>query len=183
MNSKLNHSAPLNSNRLARVVQFSILFALLFSIYFETIISTMKEWFGYSVSHGPLIWAISIYMIWKKRDYLREIKIQPELIKGSFLLILGCILLIAGRLSITMLVQQVSLIVTLLGIVWLLLGSAYQNSLYSSVLLVFAFPIFGPILESQTIHFQLTAAYIASSILAVAGLPFLEAVKCSLSSH
>jgi EpsI family protein len=173
--SSLNHSAPLTSNRLVRVIPFFILAALFIVVNFETITLLVKDWFTYSASHGSLMFLVSVFIVWRKRKYFGQIKLQPNIILGIVLAALGCMMLVSGRMSITPSLEKISLIPTLLGLVLLLGGWNYLRALYVPIFyLIFTMSVFDTILSGQLIYFQRIAAYIATNVLNVLGLPVLR---------
>jgi EpsI family protein len=135
----------------------------------------VQRWLTYSASHGFLMFAVSLFMVWKKRNYLRQIKSQPSLVYGILVSSLGFMMLVSGRLSITPSLEKISLIPTLLGLALLLGGWNYLRALYVPICyLIFTISVFDTILSGQLIYFQRITAYIASNALNLLGLPVLR---------
>ena len=167
-----------------KIFPFSILAALFLFIYFKTISSIGQSWFTYSGSHGFLMFAVSLFMVWKKRNYLKQIKSQPSFVYGVLLSSLGCMMLVSGRLSITPSLEKISLIPILFGLVLLLGGRSYLRALYVPICyLIFAISVFDTILSGQLIYFQRIAAYIAANVLNLFGLSVFRSSQTIALPH
>lgn len=160
----------------SKITLFSIFLIMVsLAIFFETVTSIVKGWLTREHSHGFLIFALSMYMIWTKRNALRSSPIQPNILVGTLLTILGCSIYVVGRFGSILLMQQVSLIITAIGIVWLLLGSARGRILLLPLCyLVLMFPILNEILGNAGLHFQLIATVIASSLLKITNMSIFQ---------
>ena len=157
---------------LHQAAQLSILLSIIFVVYFDTISTIVKGWFTLELSHGVLVLAISGYLIWKKRNILTRLPVQPDIAKGLPITILGCLIFISGKFSSVLLLQEVSLIVTMIGLVWLILGSSHVRILLLPIsYLILMFPIFDEILGNLSVYFQVIGAFIAANLLKLAGMP------------
>jgi EpsI family protein len=109
-----------------------------------------------------------------KRQCLKEFDIQSGLFLGSILTGIGCLMLFAGKIGSTMIIQQLSLIVTLLGIIWLVFGFSFFKALFLPIsYFVFTTGILEELLGAVSIHLQNLRAQIAAAILNVIGMPVL----------
>lgn len=168
MNSTDQYKIPYMMNHLAIYLPIAVAFIL---VYFSTLSWIVGTWSTYQGSHGPVILAISLYMIWTKRESFRAMDVSANLPFGIVLTVGGCLLLIAGRLSSLLLLQYLSIVVTLIGVVLLIWGTNYLKALwYPIVYLIFMFPIFSEVLDIFSIHLQNVAAWIAYHILIIAGI-------------
>ena len=167
-------------------------------LYYDSIIHSVSKWDSVEGAHGPLILAISCYLIWLKRHEFKTLPQRPAIIPGTLLAAIGCSMLFAGKLSSTMLLQQISMIPTLLGAILLLRGWSYLVVLFVPVAyLIFLTGLIEMLLGSVVIYFQLAAAWLSAELLAFFGMPVvlngtlvdlphiaLEVVKeCSGISH
>jgi EpsI family protein len=166
----------------------NILFTLLLLsgigvLYFDTFVRIGKNLFTYESSHGLLILAVSFYLIWQKRDQLKRLPVRPNLIYGLILTVFGCFLFLSGKLSSTNLLQQISLIATLLGVIWLTLGGSYFRALLVPVgYLIFMFGFFDMLFGNISIYLQSITAWIAFNLLKPTGMPvFLKGQVIELS--
>ena len=168
MNKAEQYKMTYGMNNAAMYIPLILAFTL---IYFETFSWIVGTWSTYQGSHGPVILAISLYMIWTKRGSFRNMEASANLPFGIALTIAGCLLLISGRLSSLLLLQYLSLNITLLGVVLLLWGTSYLKMLWYPIgYLIFMFPIFSEVLDIFSIYLQSAAAWIAYNILNIAGI-------------
>lgn len=142
--------------------------------YFETILSFFKTWWGRDdYSHGFLIPFISLYFVWHKRDELRNIPIEPNIIGGLILTSIASLMLLTGHIGSVIMVQQISILIVIPGIVLTLLGTNYLKALILPLTyLIFMIP---PILDLfiGNIHwpFQLFSAAMAAKLLGFVSIP------------
>jgi len=156
-------------------IPVALLSALFVVVSFETIILIVKGWFTFLASHGSLMFGVSLFMVWHKRQYLGQIKSQPSVIRASLLTALGCTMLVSGRFSGTMSLEKISVIIILLGLVLHLGGPHYLRALYIPIFyLVFSISVFDVVLSGQLKYIQRITAYIAANVLALSGLPVLR---------
>jgi EpsI family protein len=114
-------------------------------------------------------------MVWTRRDRLFQADIRPGLIMGSFVAVIGSITMTAGAFSGTPLLEGLSLIIGIFGMVWLLFGSSILRIVAIPIsFLIFMFPIFDKLFRGYTDHLQLIAAFIGSTLLEMVGLPIFQ---------
>lgn len=171
----MNPSNPMNSSSTINPTSFLLTLGIISGIavlYFDTFVRFVKNLFTYENSHGLLILGVSLYLIWEKRDLLRRLPVQPNLIFGSLLTVFGCFIFLSGKLSGTQLLQQISLVVTLLGAIWLVLGDRFFRALLVPVgYIIFMFGLFEEIFGSISIYLQSITAWIAFHLLNLTGWP------------
>jgi len=156
-------------------IPVALLSALFVAVSFETISLIIKGWFTFLGSHGSLMFALSVFMVWKKRQYLGQLKFHPSVIRASLLTGLGCLMLVSGRMSGTMSLEKMSVIIILLGLVLHFGGPHYLRALYVPIFyLIFTISVFDVVLSGQLIYVQRITAYIAANVLALSGLPVLR---------
>jgi len=156
-------------------IMMGIILGFAFLFAFREIISwIIKGWFTFSHSYSLLIFIITIYMVWLKKDHLNKLQIKPDLFFGACLTITGCMVLILGKLSSTLVLQGVALVFTLLGLVLLILGPRYFNVLFMPVgYLLLMFSLIEELLGNISIYFQNVTAWIAAQLLDAFGMPVL----------
>lgn len=169
---------PFTFSMLLRFIPYFLFIILFMILYKETFFRLFKSWFSYENSHGLLILGISIYFIWRKRKILKFLNPVPLLPAGTVLLIFSCFILIAGKLSHTYIIQDSSLIFSLLAIVLILGGIAFFKSLFMPIgYLIFMLPVFSELLGNFSIYLQQTTALIAAHLLKVWGMPVLRTAQ------
>lgn len=161
-----------------RFLPYSLFIILFIILYKDTFSRLFKSWFSYENSHGLIILGISIYFIWRKRNLLKSLNPRPSLLWGTVLLAVGSFIYIAGELSHTHIIQDSSLIFSLLAIVLIIGGSAFFKSLFMPIgYLVFMFPVFSELLGNFSIYFQQTTALIAAQLLKFWGMSVLRTAQ------
>lgn len=144
-------------------------------VYFQTFSWIFQTWSTYRGSHGPIILSIGLYIIWTKRGVLKATMAEPNLLFGTLLTALGCLMLVSGRFGSILLLQYVSLIVSLWGLVLLFWGVGWLKVIWYPIgYLVFMFPIFSELLSGFSIYLQNAAAWIAYNILAFSGVAVMR---------
>lgn len=140
--------------------------------YYETILRLIKGWFTFEYSPALLILAISVFMIWKKKHKLSQLAIKPNVLLGPGVTIVGCLILLSGKLTSTMLIQDASIVFTLLGLILLMLGSQYfRFFLLPLGYLLLMFSLVEELLGNISIYLQYLSALIGSSLLKLIGMP------------
>lgn len=179
LNQPINNSTNQLLSHSTVFWKVGILVAVFIFAYFETILSFFRTWSGRDdYSHGFLIPFISLYFVWHKRDELRNIPIEPNIIGGWILTIIGGLMLLTGYIGSVIMVQQISILIVIPGIVLTLLGTNYLKALILPLTyLIFMIP---PILDLviDNIHwpFQLFSATMAAKLLEFMKVPvFLHA--------
>ncbi|MCK5543548.1 MAG: exosortase W [Desulfobacterales bacterium] len=149
-----------------------LLLLVFFALYYKVLYATIIGWFNYNGGHGLLIFLISIYIIWTRWIILRQTTLSPQVFVGASIMTCGCMLLILGDFSSILLLQQTSLIVTLLGMVTILLGFNHLKLLLLPVIyLIFMFPLFEEILGFFVVYFQAMGTFISTFFLKLFGMP------------
>lgn len=175
----MNQINPTNSNttghlktRFFRRLLIFFLTLSLFAAYFDTFVKLVKGWANYEQAHTAILLAISFYLLWTERKRLKRLTPRPALKTGSLITLVGCLMLIAGKLSNTFLLQHISLPVTITGITILVGGFSYVAVAWLPIVyLFFVFGLFDEILGSISIYLQYAAAWTASGLLELTGIP------------
>jgi EpsI family protein len=146
--------------------------------YFSTLTWMVRSWFNYTAAHGLVILAISVYMVWSARGRFETILLRPALLAGAVLTAGGLMMLLAGQVGSLLLLQYLSLVVTLLGLVLLLFGwSAVGLYWYAICYLIFMFPVFSEMLGRVSLPLQVTTARIAHLLLRLVGIPSVRTAQ------
>lgn len=140
-------------------------------IYLDTVLRTFKGLFTSEGVSGVLILLFCIYMIWDKRKKFKEVSIRPSITMGLIVTVMGMSVFLAGQFTAILLLKDISIIITSLGLIWLIFGYGTLKLLLlpiSYMLLMFQF--FQEILGNFSIYFQLIAAQIAAVLLRLVGM-------------
>ena len=146
--------------------------SLLFAYSKPLEMMVFQWWTNDMYSYGPLIPFISAYVIWLRRREILSIQIQPHLLGGVSLLVAGLILLSVGVKGGIELLSETSLVVTIVGLVLLLYGSAMLKALLFPIsYLLFMIPSWGILANQIHLPFQLVSAQIGTKLLELIGIP------------
>jgi exosortase D (VPLPA-CTERM-specific) len=132
-------------------------------------------WSNNMYSYGFLIPFISLYLVWIRRERLLNIPPVPSTLKGSILFSAGLLMFVVGQVGGILSVQELSLIVTLLGSVLLILGaSAFKVLWFPVAYLIFMIPIWEIVTDPLHLPFQLFSATIGVKLLQSVGIPVYQ---------
>jgi EpsI family protein len=160
-----------STNPSIRYTLGAILALCFFGTYYATASRLVKSWASYDRAHTILLLAIGLFLLWTDRKALRQLSPQPALRTGSVITLLGCLILIAGKLSNTDLLQDISLPITITGLVTLVGGFRYIEIAWLPITyLYFVFGLLDQILNSMSIYLQYAAAWTASILLELTGM-------------
>ncbi|MBT9591222.1 MAG: exosortase A [Thiobacillus sp.] len=115
---------------------------MLFALFWPTFYSMAEIWErSETFAHGYLIFPITIWLIWRRRDVLAQLQPRPDL-RGLILLALagaGWLLADAGSVNV---VAQYAFIAMLIAAVWTLLGWPFVRAAFFPLMfLFFAVPV------------------------------------------
>jgi exosortase len=157
--------------------------ALFVAAYYQTFVRLVAYWAANDMySYAFLVPLISGLLVWVKRDELQHVPVTSGLIPGAALAAGGLLMLLAGRTSGTNLIEQFSLVITVAGLVWLVLGGTMLRRLLFPVVYLFAMIPFWESLTSRLHpYFQLYSAAFGVAALRFFGLPvYTEGVLIQL---
>jgi exosortase len=126
------------------------------------------------MGHGFFVPLISAFIIWQNREELLAIKPKPNL-WGLVVVILGGAQLVAATLGVELFLTHTAVVVTLIGVIWLLRGNQTLRVLaFPLFLLFFMVPIPAIIYNRITFPLQLIASRLAAGALDLLGIPVLR---------
>ncbi len=161
-------------NRTA-LVKFLILAAVLGTVYYPELYSMSLIWASKKeYSHGFLVPLITVYIMWTKRQELCDAVVTPEW-KGLAVLVIGVFLYIAGNVAFESFVRQISFIVTIIGLIYLLLGKEMLKHLIFPVgYLLFMIPLPYIVMNSVAVRLRLIDATVTFKVLRFFGMPIFQ---------
>jgi EpsI family protein len=167
-NSVAADSAPRQDVVLAGAVLLSFVVC-----YAGVIASLFEQWMSNDMyAHGILIPFISAYLLWDRRALLASTPVEPALVSGSLLFGTALAMLFVGHVGGVISLEQVSLIVAILGLVLLLFGKKMlARTVFPLVFLLFMIPIWDVVTNRLHAPFQLLSARIGASLLSAVGIP------------
>ena len=140
--------------------------------YVQVFADMAHQWWSLSFySYAFLIPVISAYLVWVRRDKLFGVKPLPHYMGGAVLLASGLLALIIGQAGGVQALQQISLMLTLPGIVLFLFGKAVLKVLWPPIaFLWFMIPIWEIITNPLHFPFQTLSANLGVMLLRTVGI-------------
>jgi exosortase B len=143
-----------------------LMYVPVFRGFVETVWATDEQ------GHGPIVLAISAWLMWRKRAELHALETPGNAVGGGFMLLLGALLFVAGRNQMYDTLEALSLVFVLMGGLLLVHGwPALRLMLFPVLFLCFMVPLPGILVQTITTPVKIVVSYVAESILAVFGLP------------
>ena len=133
-------------------------------------------WASDEQGHGPIILAVSLYLLYDKRHALAAIVAAPEPWIGVPLLLLGLLLYTLGRSQFILFFEVVSQIVMLVAIVMLFAGRpALRLIWFALFFMLFMVPLPGSLVAVITAPLKSAVSAVAAEILYQVGYPVARA--------
>jgi len=152
------------------------LLALVFSYAylpaFGALVTTWTQRDDYSF--GFLIPAISLYLVWLRREHLRQLPIRPAYLTGLVAVLAAGAMLLVGAAGNVITLQELSLVVMVAALVLFLMGKTHLRALaFPIAYLLFMIPIVDEIIDPLHWSFQLLTAEMGVGILQTLGFTVL----------
>lgn len=149
--------------------------ALLVIVYFPTWKALVKQWAtDEDVGHGFLVPLVAGYVAWQRRDELLSLEWKPAW-SGLAVMFWGVAQSVVGILGVELFLQRTSILVTLVGMLLVLGGTAaVRILLFPLLLLPFMIPIPAVIYNQVTFPLQLFASSVAETVLGWLNIPVLR---------
>lgn len=155
--------------------QAGVLGIIIILMYLPVFSDLVRDWYtDDNYSHGFLIIPISAWLIWKKREVLRNIPIETN--KWGLAIILGSLLLfLGGTAGMEYFTVRVSLVFLLFGLTLYLAGWRFVREIwFAFFFLLFMIPLPYVIYYSATFPLQLVGSKVAAGLLSLMGIPHLR---------
>ena len=154
---------------------FSLVAACIGLLYFPVLRSLVDDWINMpDFSHGFLIPAVSLYLVWERRNDLARI-VPSGNWSGLALVVLGAVMLLLGTLATEFFTMRFSLIIVFGGAILLLLGWDFLKVLmFPLAYLIFMIPIPSIFMQKITFPMQLFASKVAAGFMYMIGIPVLR---------
>lgn len=140
-------------------------------------------WWNNSVySHGFVVPLVSAYIVWMERGRLKAIKPAPRYLAGLAVLSAGLFMLAAGTAAGVVVVQELSIVVTLAGVTLTVLGWSFLKALSLPIAYLLLMLRFWEFITNRLHYpFQNFSAFMGTKLLNIAGIPaYREAVYIEL---
>ena len=155
------------------IVMFGLLVLGFASMYLPTYVSLAERvWASDEQGHGPIILAISAYLLYAKRHELAAVQARPAPWFGVPLLLLGVVMYALGRSQFILFFEVFSQIVVLLAIVLLFLGRpGFRLVWFPLLFLFFMVPLPASVVASITAPLKAAVSAVAADLLYDVGYP------------
>ena len=152
--------------------QVVILAGTLLFCYWDVLNALVNQWISNDVySYAFLIPVISGYMMWLQRERLSVLSVEGVPLLGWFVLSSGLAALLVGYAGHLLLVQELSLLLTLSGLVLLFWGVRAFRLLGAPIgYLLFMIPVWGIVTDPIQMPSRLFSAKVAAAMLQGMGL-------------
>jgi exosortase len=149
--------------------------ALLILTYLPTLKRLAMQWAtDEDVSHGFLVPIVAAYIAWTRREELMAHEWKPAW-WGVGVMLWGIFQSLIGMLGAELFLQRTAVLITLLGLLLVLGGTALVRALlFPLLLLLFMIPIPAVVYNQITFPLQLFASRVAESMLNVLDIPVLR---------
>lgn len=144
--------------------------------YADVLVAMVRQWWEISFySYAFLIPAISAYLVWLRRDHVWAVQLQPRYLAGAVGVAAGLLMLMIGRAAGVQAVQQISLLITLPGVILFLFGWPVLKVLGAPIaFLGFMIPVWDAVTEPLHFPFQRLSADLGVWLLQVFGIPVYQ---------
>ena len=140
-----------------------LLVGVLLALYAPVLRILLEQWYhDPDYSHGFLVPLLSAYLIWQRRDRLREVPRRPS--HWGMVIVFGALgLLVLGSLGAELFLTRFSLLCTICGLVVYFCGGAMLRALaFPMAFLLFAIPIPGVVYNEIVFPLQFIASKFAT---------------------
>jgi len=158
-----------------RIFQWVILIVLLGWLYFPILSRLVRQWFDDpDYSHGFLVPAFSIFMLWRERSHLSRLTAKPSA-WGLLILVMAESMLIVGVLGAELFLSRISLLFVMAGLVVFFFGwQCFRSIFFPWAFLFLMVPIPAILMTRVTFPLQILASTVAGSTLPLMGVPVLR---------
>ena len=140
-----------------------LLVGVLLALYAPVLRILLDQWYrDPDYSHGFLVPLLSAYLIWHRRDKLRQVARRPSL--WGMVIVLGALgLLVLGSLGAELFLARFSLLCTICGLIVYFCGGAMLRAVaFPMAFLLFAIPIPGVVYNEIVFPLQFIASRFAT---------------------
>ena len=159
------------------IFAFALLLLGFAAMFVPTYLSlAQRVWSSDEQGHGPIILALSLYLLYAKRHELAATPAAPDRLLGLPLLLLGLALYALGRSQFILFFEVFSQIVVLVALVLLFLGRpALRVVWFPLFFLFFMVPLPASLVASLTAPLKAAVSAVAADLLYLVGYPVARA--------
>ena len=148
-----------------------LLVAVLVALYARVLSHLVQQWYtDADYSHGFIVPLLSLYLIWARRDKLRQVVRRPSP-WGMVIVLFSVGLLFLGSLGAELFLARISILGTICGLIMYFSGAALLRAMaFPIAFLLFAIPIPALIYNEIVFPLQFIASKFATSTLEMLNL-------------
>lgn len=141
------------------------------------LVPTLRElwqqvWQSDDQGHGPIIGALSVWLMWRRRHEVIQAPYRPANVAGGLLLVLAMASYALGRSQQIIQGEVIGLIMSILAVLLLLRGvQAVRAVAFPLFFLIFMVPLPGVLVQAVTIPLKTAVSYVAEALMHAAGYP------------
>lgn len=126
--------------------------------------------------HGPIIVAVSFFLLWRLKGALAAMQDTPRPVAGGSLLAFALLAYVLGRSQEVIQLEVFAHLVLLVGLVLLLLGPRSLRVVWFPIFfLFFMVPLPGVLVQTITVPLKLAVSHVVEALLYHAGYPIARA--------
>jgi exosortase len=148
---------------------------LLIVCYAPVLVALVTQWYrDEDMGHGFFVPLLAGYIAWQERDRLKNIEVKPNW-WGFVVMAWAAFQLYIATLGAELFLTRTSLVISIIGAVWLLGGNQVLKAFsFPLFLLFFMVPIPAVIYNQITFPLQLLASRIAEGVVSISGIPVIR---------
>ncbi len=133
----------------------------------------MSIWATDEQGHGPIVFAISFWLIWRNRLALTSnLNVHRRPVAAGFILSIGALLYVFGRSQDILIFEVGSLLWMIAGLVLLLRGTRQLLAIWFALFfMLFMVPLPSAVVDAVTQPMKLAVSYVATQVLYFFGYP------------
>lgn len=167
MPDSLTSMPRLTRAELARHMWLVPLLIGLCALYLPTYLTLAHTvWASDEQGHGPIILAISLWLMWRQRSTFFDLEVQPAIASGSILLALGLLLYVLGRTQDIDTFEVASQILVLAAALLITKGwQALRLMAFPLFFMIFMVPLPSIFVQTVTVPLKMLVSFSAEAIL------------------
>lgn len=129
-------------------------------------------WVKDESGHGPLVLAMSVWLLWRDREAIARLSTAPAVGAAFVLLALGLLMYVLGRSQVIDTVEVASQIPILCAAILLVFGWGGLRKVWFAIFfMIFMIPLPGVVVQTLTLPLKAAVSYAAEAILYWSGYP------------
>jgi exosortase B len=154
-------------------ITLAVLAAGFLLLLLPTVLTLSRQiWQSDEQGHGPIIGAVSLWLMWRRRQDVIDAPYEPANWAGGLIFVLAMALYALGRSQQIIQAEVLGLIVAAAALLLLLRGTqALRVVAFPLIFLLFLVPLPGVLVQAITIPLKTAVSYVAEALLHAAGYP------------